>query len=483
MRICLITSEAQPFASTGGLGDVAAALPDALTAAGHDVFRIMPLYRQIWEGDYEIVDTGLRASVPLGPHNYRAEFWVTAGKKGEVQTPTFFVRRDEFFDRRELYGLTDRDYDDNLQRFLFFQKAAVVLIDLLEKPVDIVHCNDWQTGLVPLYLKYGPGGLGRHFTERTVFTIHNLAFQGVFPGTEYYMTNLPLSLYSTEGVEFYDQFSFMKAGIITSSVVTTVSETYAKEIQTEEFGCGMDGILRDRGHALHGIVNGIDTSAWNPETDAFLPAAYSSRNLDGKLRCRQSLAEKSGLKLEADMPLLGMVSRLSDQKGLDLIEEIMPSLMTRKVCFVLLGKGQEEYHELVNSWNKRWPNRFKGFLEFNLELAHQIEGGADIFLMPSRFEPCGLNQLYSQRYGTLPVVHATGGLQDTITDITDYPNQGNGFKFTDYHPQAFLDKIHEALDLFAEPKTWNRAVIRAMELDYSWTGVADKYIQVYESAV
>jgi len=474
MNIVYVASEIAPFASTGGLADVGAALPRALMKQGAQIWRIMPLYRQIVEGPYDLKDTGLRLDIPVGFNMYKAEIWMAE----DPSPPTFFVRRDEFFDRTQLYSLPDRDYDDNFERFVFFQKAAVSLIDTLALHPDIVHGSDWQTGLLPLFLKHGIQGMGRQGTERSVFTIHNLAYQGIYPGSQYSATNLPFFCFNMDLVEFYGSINCMKAGITTADALTTVSKTYAEEIKTEEAGFGLHGILSRMDERLVGIVHGADYSEWNPEHDEHIAKHYSIDDPSGKKTCKEELIKLMNLDVSVETPLIGMISRLVDQKGLDILAGAMPGLMSRDVAFVLLGMGQEKYHDLCEEWAEKWPGRFAVRLGYDNPLAHKIEAGADIYMMPSRFEPCGLNQLYSLRYGTIPVVHATGGLEDTIEDISN-GNKGTGFKFRAYTSEGLLSAAHRALSMYEDREKWKIVMKRAMEQDFSWDRAADQYLTLF----
>lgn len=480
MKIVFATSEITPYASTGGLADVGAALPVALQAQGLDVIRVMPMYRRVLEDDRSRTDTGLRLNIPVGLRTLQAEIW----QSGEAGPTTYFIRKDEFYDRRELYSLPERDYDDNFERFVFFQKAVVALMDALTIRADIVHANDWQTGLIPYFLDYGIQGMGRGRKEKVVYTIHNLAYQGIFADTDFPYSNLPYSCFSLDELEFYGNINCMKGGIIRADLLTTVSKRYSQEILTPEFGCGLEGVLLDAQHKLHGIVNGVDYSTWEPSTDILIAAPFSVENLDGKNTCQKALLERMGLKAPASgrrTPVIGMVSRLVDQKGMDILAEAMDRIMAEDVYFVLLGSGQEEYQEMCQAWSRKWPDRFGVYIGYHNGLAHQIEAGADLFMMPSKFEPCGLNQLYSLRYGTIPIVHATGGLDDTIQDISADGSSGNGFKFTDYTVQSLLASIKRALSLFKTGKQWTAIQKRAMKEEFSWSKSAKEYIALYES--
>ena len=477
MKIVFVASEINPFASTGGLADVTGSLPRALgREPGVEICRIMPLYHQVAERGFQPRDTGVRIEVPVGFRTYPAEIWVS-----DTPAPrTYFIRRDEFFDRTYLYGTPEKDYDDNFERFVFFQKAAVALLDALEIKADIVHCNDWQTGLLPLFLRHGIRGTGRAGHERTVFTIHNLAFQGLFPGSAYGITNLPFLYFHLDGLEFYGKVNCMKAGITSADCVTTVSRTYAREIQTEPVGCGLHGLLAKLDGKLVGLQNGVDFEEWNPSTDAQIAAEFDARNPGGKQACRESLARLMGLALKPGRPILGMITRLTDQKGLGLMAEAMPEIMQRDVAFVVLGLGQQNYHDACREWGRQWPDRFAVKLDFDQPMARRIIAGSDLMFMPSQFEPSGLNQLYAMRYGAIPLVHDVGGLADTVEQVSADGSTGTGFKFTGFKPDALLTSLDQSLAMFQRPADWRKLMTRAMEKDFSWNRTAHEYISVYQ---
>lgn len=482
MKVVFVSSEMRPFASTGGLGDVGGALPFALMGQGADVMRVMPMYRRVLEGNLPCSDTHIRIQVPVGLRTLKAEIW----RADEPGPATYFVRKDEFFDRRELYSLPERDYDDNFERFVFFQKAVVGLLDTLHVQADIVHINDWQTALMPYFLEYGMQGIGREMHEQTVFTIHNLAYQGVFPSSVFPYSSLPYSCFSLEELEFYGNINCLKGAIKRCDQVTTVSERYAKEILTPEFGSGLEGVLAESQHKLTGILNGVDYGEWDPRADILIAASYSADNMDGKLTCKRALLEGTKLRLKKGWekcPVVGMVSRLVDQKGMDLLANTMEAIMQEDIYFVMLGSGLEMYQELCLSWAQKWPDRYAVQIGYNNALAHQIEAGSDIFMMPSKFEPCGLNQMYSLRYGTLPIVHATGGLDDTITNLDASNNTGNGFKFTEYTGAALLSSLREAIARYRDTDIWYPARRRIMAEDFSWDRSAERYIKLYETTL
>jgi starch synthase len=484
-RVLFVSSEARPFASTGGLADVAAALPNELNRQGLPVDRVMPLYRKVVEapqsGAFGLKQIPLQVSVPLGKEEVPADMYVTESHGGL----TYFIGCEEFFDRTELYALPHREYRDNYQRFLFFQKAVVELIDALGAPFDLVHLNDWQTGMIPLFLKHGTHGTGRLMRERTVMTIHNLAYQGMYPATGLYHTNLPGNMLSQyPEVEFYGRMNFLKAGMVSANRVNTVSPTYAREILTPEYGCGLEGVLQYLPEPVTGIVNGVDLDSWNPETDSALSANYTRTAQKGKGTCKQSLLGQLGFPAGSEeLPLFVMVTRLVEQKGLDVLQQAMEHFMSLPVCFALLGSGQKEYQDWVEYSNQRWPDRFRGALGYDADLSHQLEAAGDFYLMPSRFEPCGLNQMYSLRYGTLPIVNPTGGLKDTVTDLRSDPKHGTGFHMKSYTAESLLECMREAISLYHQKAELRKIRQRAMSVDVSWKKTAAEYIELYSAAL
>ncbi len=478
MKIVFASSEIVPFASTGGLGEVARALPEALLAQGAEVVSVMPMYRRVIEGGHALQDTGLRLKIPLGFRMHTAEIWRHSGP-----LTTYFVRRDEYFDRRELYSLPDRDYSDNFERFVFFQKAVVALIDQLELKPDVVHSHDWTGGLIPWFLKHGINGMGRGGRETAIFTIHNLAYQGIYPGAEFSVTNLPFACFSIDTMEFYGNLNCMKAGLTGAKTLTTVSQTYAQEIQTAEFGCGLDGVLRSRAAHLTGIQNGVNYHVWDPRGDARLAANFGPDEPAGKTDCRAALLKKHRLAPAGpETVVVGMVSRLVEQKGIDLVARSMPDLMQRDIRFILLGTGQQEYQAMCLEWAQQWPDRFHATIGYDSKLSHAILAGSDIILMPSRVEPCGLTQLYAMRYGALPVVHATGGLNDTVQELTPAGDAGNGCRFDAYETEAFLQSVDRAAKVVRKPELLATVRPRIMREDHSWSVSARKYVDIYRQS-
>ena len=490
MKILFATSEMTPLVKTGGLADVSGALPRALAALGHEVAVVMPFYGSIDRRGLSArkVLSEIRVDLPAGRRTlnvWKASSPLQTPDSG-LQTPTVYLIEDDgLFNRPELYAIAGREYPDNPLRFSYFSLAAWWMLKGLDWTPDVIHCNDWQTAMIPIYRRYlgAVGGDPELAAVRILLTIHNISFQGHYASTLVGLLGLPEGAYHPEGVEFHGGLNLLKGAVMTSDWITTVSPQYAREIQTPEFGCGLDGVLASRSNRLTGILNGIDTDVWNPATDPALTANYSLTDMKGKAICKRALQERFGLPVEARTPLLAIISRLADQKGLDLVAEIMPALLKRKVQFVLLGTGQPEYHKLFGNLARQHPRQAGVELGFDDALAHQIEAGADVFLMPSHFEPCGLNQLYSLRYGTAPVVRRTGGLADSIVDATKETvasGEGTGFVFDDYEAEALDETIDRALDLYRDaPQTWTKLIQNGMAQDFSWAHSAQEYEKLY----
>lgn len=475
MKILYCVSEVVPFAKTGGLADVAGALPVALAEHGYEIRLALPRYRST-------PLTGLRplGSVEVQVGKDRSVGTVYEGRLPEGNIPVWLFDQPRWFDREGLYGERGREYDDNLARFTFFCHAIVTWVHQQWQP-DIIHCNDWQTALIPVIVKTDPRP-----GFPTLLTIHNLAYQGLFPPDQLEVTGLPRSVFTPAGLEFWGRVNLLKGGLVFADILSTVSQTYAQEIQTEEFGAGLDGVLRDRTQDLFGILNGVDYRTWDPATDTLIPAAYSAENLSGKRNCKAHLQQVFGLAVDPDVPLLGMVTRLAGQKGIDLVAEAITDVLGLGSQFVLLGTGEAAYHALFERIATRFPRQAGVRLGFDNALAHQIEAGADMFLMPSRYEPSGLNQLYSLRYGTVPIVRRTGGLADSIVDLTPETlrrGTANGFVFDEYSPQALFGAIRRALHTFRDEQTWRLLQRTGMRADFSWRASAANYIRLYEAAI
>ncbi|MEE9614124.1 MAG: glycogen synthase GlgA [Thermodesulfobacteriota bacterium] len=474
LNVIIATPEAVPFAKTGGLADVAGSLPRSLKALGCNVSIFMPLYRSVKEGGFKGESMDLQIPIPIGKRVIHVEVF-----RNEIHgIPVYFLKRDEFFDRSYLYGTPDGDYFDNLERFTFFSRGVLEAARALNIEPDVIHCNDWQTGLIPAYLS---DTYRQSFPETgTLFTIHNIAYQGVFPSYLFNVTGLTDEVFNTEGIEFWGKLNLLKSGMVFSDIVSTVSEGYSREIQTPEYGCGLEGVLKKRKKDLHGVLNGVDYTEWNPRTDDLIPANFSERSLRGKGVCKKDVIKEYGLKLGRRTPLLGLISRLADQKGLDILARAMGDLIELDLGLVILGTGEKKYHRLFEKLARRWPDRLGVRTTFDNTLAHRVEAGCDIFLMPSRYEPCGLNQIYSLRYGTVPLVRATGGLDDTIKDYKK--NEGNGFKFKEYSSKALVEKVKEALLVYKDKKAWQALQKRAMREEFSWERSAEKYMDLYREA-
>jgi starch synthase len=474
----MVASEAVPFVKTGGLGDVAGALPLALARLGHDVTLVLPRYRDATGG----FAVGHEA-IPLGGRTFEVAY--RERLLGE-RVRAILIDCPELYDRAELYAVGGVDYPDNAARFAVLARAALAFAAASPAPPEVVHAHDWQTGLVPAYLKTRFAGVPGLSDAATVFTIHNLAYQGLFPPSWMPAVDLPWELFGIDGVEYWGKVSYLKAGIDLSEMVTTVSPTYAREIQTPECGFGFDGILRRRSRHLKGILNGIDIGIWNPATDKYLPEPYGPETLDRKAASKRALVETLGWPADPatlGRPLVGMISRLVDQKGFDLIERLGDELLALDATFVVLGSGEARYEQMWQALADRAPGRVACRFGFDERLAHLIEAGADLFLMPSKFEPCGLNQMYSMRYGTVPVVHAVGGLDDTVENWNRRTGSGTGFKFEAYTPDALRTTLQKALALWHKPESWRPVQQAGMRLDFSWDASAAAYSAVYEAAI
>mgnify|MGYP001459483806 CR=1 FL=1 len=488
MRILLAASEVAPLAKTGGLADVCGALPRALARLGHEVAVILPFYAAVDRRRFQPTPLLRGITVHLPADNRDLNVWeLTLPGAADAPHPVrvWLVEDDALFGRPALYAEHGRDYPDNAFRFAYFCLAALWTLKGLGWYPDVIHCNDWQTALIPVYLRHydavrADADLAR---IRTLFTIHNISYQGLFPPHFVHGLGLPPHLYQPEAMEFHGHLNLLKGGLLYSDALSTVSRQYAREIQTPEFGYGLEGLLRLRAADLTGILNGIDVEEWDPARDPALAAPYSPTRLRGKAACKKALQQACGLPARPGTPLLGMISRLVEQKGLDLVAEVLPDLLQDDVQFVLLGSGQPEYHALFTALARKFPRKIAVHLRFDNDLAHRIEAGADLFLMPSRFEPCGLNQLYSLRYGTLPVVRRTGGLADSVvnaTAATIKAGTATGFVFTPCEARAFAAALRRALRLYRkEPDTWTRLVRNAMVQDFSWARSARAYEKLY----
>jgi starch synthase len=466
-RILMITSEATPFAKTGGLADVLGALPPALAKLGEEVAVVMPRYGSVLlHGSTRIAD-GLALSV--GPN----AFTMAIDQVEREGVRYLFVDCPPLYARAGIYSEDGVAYVDNHIRFALLNQAALEIGRNIFKP-DIFHAHDWPGGLLAPYLRENHGSDPDFAGAKTVITIHNLGYQGNFPALVLSDLGLSPTLFHPDGLEFWGELSFLKAGIVWSDAITTVSPTYAREIQTPEYGAGLDGVLRDRAAKISGILNGVDYAEWSPDTDPYSNFPYSAQDLSGKRLAKRALLEEVGLPLNEMRPLIGIVSRFAGQKGFDLLEEIAPELAEMDFAMVVLGSGEAPIEEMFRAMAEDYPEKVAVQVGYDEGLAHRIEAGADMFLMPSRYEPCGLSQLYSLRYGTVPIVRATGGLEDTVDELT-------GFKFTEYTAEALLEAIRQALEAWSDRPGWLERMRRGMAKDFSWDAAAVQYQSLYRS--
>jgi starch synthase len=475
MHIAFAASEGVPFSKTGGLGDVVGALPRALAALGHQVSVYLPRYRQTKLADPATVVRSV--TVPFDD-KYRFASIVTAGSQGGVRF--YFVECPEFFDRDALYGTAAGDYPDNAERYALFCRAVLEGSKILGVP-HIFHCHDWQSALVPVLLRTVYAEDPAFRDAGTVFTIHNMGYQGLFPPETLPLLMLPWDLFTMTKMEFFGQVNFLKGALTYSDYVTTVSRKYSQEIQTAEYGFGLEGVLRDRAATVAGILNGVDYEEWSPQADKFIAAKYSSQDLSGKAQCRKDLLEAFGVaNADPKLPVIGIVSRFAAQKGFDLIAQIMDRLAREEMIVVVLGTGDKPYEEMFVRLSRQFPNKIAVKVAYDNAIAHKIEAGADMFLMPSRYEPCGLNQIYSLKYGTVPIVRATGGLDDTIENWDATTGKGTGFKFTEYVGEALLLTIRRALQAFRDQSSWQVLMRNGMSKDFAWNASAREYGKIYE---
>lgn len=484
MNIVIASPEVVPYAKTGGLGDVVGALPECFSQEGHEVKLFLPRYSSVDRFSDEMERYDWDDTIQINGKMYPVQF--VSIKSQQTPLEIIFIENEELFDRPALYTdpATGEDYLDNDVRFIFFNKAVLKIVKELNFQPHIVHVHDWQAGLIPAYLKLSYADDPFFSQTKTVLTIHNLAFQGTFENNRFAKIGLDTELfYPTSPFEFYGKVNFLKAAIYYSDKITTVSETYALEIQTEEFGAGLDGVLRERSDDIHGIVNGVDYSIWNPSRDKKIPFKYIPSNLSGKKMNKIELLNESSLPIREATPLIGIISRLTDQKGFDLIEEVSDEIFDLDIQMVLLGTGDEKYHRLFQSLEKTYPDKCKVFLKFDDALAHRIEAGSDMFLMPSYYEPCGLNQMYSLKYGTVPIVRKVGGLADTVIDHTKDPERGTGFVFENYSGSEMLAAIKRAVDVYSHKRLWTKIMKRSMKVDNSWKHAAENYLTLFNILV
>ena len=477
MNILFAASEMVPFCKTGGLADVVGALPLVLAERGHNVSVMLPGYSVIDRERYgfELTSRDIAVQIGTGTRNMMLSL---ARYRG---IDVFLLENDGYFSRAGLYGDEKGDYVDNSKRFIFFSRGVLKAAKYTGFMPDIVHTHDWQAGLVNTYLATIYADDPLFSSAATLFTVHNLGYQGLFPPEVFYATNLPWECYHWTKLEHWGNVSFLKGGLIYADALSTVSAVYAGEITGDQLGFGMHGVFSDRRADLYGIVNGIDTTLWDPSTDPVIPARYSAEDCSGKRVCRRKLAKTCGFSAPAHVPVIGMVTRLDDQKGLDIFEDAAERLMALDVRIVVLGTGLRRHHETMTRLTERYPGRLRVFLTFDNDLARLIYAGSDAFLMPSRYEPCGLGQLIAMRYGTLPIVHDTGGLKETVQDIGDDPGYGVGFVFDEYSGGHLAGAVERAAAVFRDPRKrrWNDARNRAMRRDFSWSRSAERYEELY----
>ena len=455
IRVLFCASEVAPFEKTGGLADVAGSLPPAMARYDVEILVLMPKYRNVSVSQKKIADG------------------VTAR----------FIEHEEYFNRSGLYGNDRGDFPDNLQRFSFFCHEALATAKRLDFQPDIVHAHDWQTALLPVLLKTVHRADPFFAKTRSVLTVHNIAYQGHFLHKQYGNLGLDPSLFSVDGFEFYGKINFLKAGLLFADRLTTVSPTYAQEIKTKEFGFGLEGVVKKREKKLRGILNGIDQELWNPVKDTRLAKNYSATTLEGKKACKEALQKHCGFEISASIPLYGMVTRLAEQKGLDLVSEIADTLLEKPAQLVVLGDGEPVYRTAFRNIAARHPKNAAAFLNFDAMKAHTIYAGADFFLMPSYFEPCGLGQMISMRYGALPIVRRVGGLADTVLDADLHPEKGNGFVFVEPTPEKLMGAVQRSLKAFKEKSRLSTLRRTAMRADFTWDKSAEEYVKLYREAM
>jgi len=487
LNLVIAASEAVPYAKTGGLADVAGALPSELAKLGHHVILVLPRYRTLDDSGrtFRVLER-IPVHTPLGAGEATIEEDVVS-TPGQPPVRVWALRHDGFFNRPDLYQTQGKDFEDNLERFAWFSRSVIEVIAYLHRQkgwkTDILHLHDWQTALCAVYLKTLDRARTEVQTTRTVLTLHNVGYQGIFPAAKFPHAGLPQSLFTPEGLEFYGSVNLLKGGILFADRLTTVSPTYAEEILTSDFGFGLQGVLQARREKLQGIINGIDIDVWNPETDPALPAAYSADKRTGKRQCKRVLQDEFGLP-NKDVPLLAVIARLTAQKGLDLVEAAIPRLMDLDWQLVILGTGDPAHESSLAKIRDQFSDRVGLRIGFDEGLAHRIEGGADMFLMPSRYEPCGLSQLYSLRYGAVPIVTKTGGLLDTVLPLGS--DDKNSDKATGFHisvptAEALVNAVREAIMVYGQPTLWSGMVRRGMKTDVSWARSARSYEELFVS--
>jgi starch synthase len=480
MKIVHAASELYPYMKTGGLADAVAALAGALTDNGHEVAVFLPGYRAVVEHkDAAGAERKLRLKIEMGDQFVSGDVRVFSPRKN---LQVYLICREEYFDRRAPYGNGERDFEDNADRFVFFCKGVVETLRLADLQADVVHCHDWQAALLPLLLREAERRHRVTLALKTVFTIHNIAYQGLFPATTFARTNLPDELYHIDGLEYYSQVNYMKGGILFADRVTTVSPRYAREIQTPEFGCGLDGVAQTRAEDIVGLLNGVDTAIWNPTVDALLPARYSRADLTGKAACRAELLRRMGFAANYAGPVFGIVARFAEQKGMHLVLANRDFFLGQDCRLVVLGSGDKRLEDEMRALAAEAPTKIALLAKLDESMSHLIEAGSDFFVMPSLFEPCGLNQMYSQVYGTVPIVSRVGGLADTVTDADEFPESGTGL-MCEPNAGSLGEALGRALALFADKARYAKVQQRGMGRDFSWKVAATGYEELYREAL
>ncbi len=478
LKILLVSAEVYPFAKTGGLADVSGALPPALKKLGHDIRVIMPQYPCTANAGRKI--QSLKIDLKIPGHSQKGALFESelAGK-----VPIYLIQHNGYFNRKHIYGEPGSDYPDSVERFSFFSRAVLEAAKHLDFKPDIIHCNDWHTGLIPVYLKSLYSKDPWFAQTKTLFSIHNLGYQGNFAHSHLKATGLDDSFFQPEGIEFYGQISFLKGGLMFADTLSTVSPAYSEEIQSPKMGFGMEGIFQKRSDCLYGILNGIDETIWNPETDPLIPVNYGPTTLSLKKHCRESLIKMFSLQLNKKTPILCMITRLSEQKGIDLIVEAKDELDKQDISLLILGTGSSKYESFFQKWHRDRPDRIATTLKFDERLGHLILAGSDMLLMPSLYEPCGLTQMYALKYGTVPIVRAIGGLKNSVQGFSIKTGKGTGFKFKNPEAKFFLNSLKKALSCFHQSKTWKKLMLNGMTKDNSWEVAAKKYSLLYHKSL
>jgi starch synthase len=487
MKVLYVSSEVEPFAKTGGLADVAGSLPKELRKLGVDVRVILPKYGSIDEKIYKITEVlESEFEVSIGDEKIKGKLKETSIEVESKKIQVYLLENNFYYNRNGLYvdANTNSSFPDNAERFIFFSRGILEALKKINWKPDIIHCNDWQSGLIPIYLKTIYADYIFYNGIKTVLSIHNLAYQGIFNKDTFVKTGLPWDVFTIDGIEFFDRMNFMKAGIIFSDFITTVSSKYAEEIcSSVEYGYGLEGVLANRKTELAGILNGVDYAAWSPLKDEHIPQKYSGRNLAKKSINKKVLLEKFGLPYRESIPVVGMISRLADQKGFDLIEAAADQLLKLDTQMIFLGEGEVQYRQFLERLQKQYPEKVGVHIGFNNELAHLIEAGSDMYLMPSRYEPCGLNQMFSLKYGAVPIVRATGGLDDSVEQYNPQTKTGTGFKFINYDKSNLVDAVSLAVKVYKNKSAWTQLMKNGMKQDFSWKESAKKYIDLYKNVL